>query len=46
LVQVRAVPHAALDRDREVMVVWYKPRVTPPPPEPTSTPHTGKGKAP
>lgn len=31
LVQVRAVPRANLDRDREVMIIWYKPRVTPPP---------------
>jgi rod shape-determining protein MreC len=34
LVQVRAVPNASLDRDREVMVVWFKPAVVAPAPEP------------
>jgi rod shape-determining protein MreC len=44
LVQVRAVPSASLDRDREVMVVWFKPAVVAPAPEPVRP--TGKGKSP
>jgi rod shape-determining protein MreC len=46
LVQVRATPNAALDRDREVMVVFFTPRVIPAVAEPAPAPHNGKGKAP
>lgn len=45
LVQVRAVPDAALDKDREVLVVWFKPRVQTPELTPKAA-HTGKGKGP
>ncbi len=44
LVQVRAAPNAKLDRDREVMLVWYKPQVISTPAE--ATPHPAKGKSP
>jgi len=45
LVQVRATPGASLDRDREVMLVWYRPRVTAPPPEAPTNTRPGKAKS-
>jgi rod shape-determining protein MreC len=44
LVQVRATPGASLDRDREVMIVWYQPRVVATAPDTSIAAHPGKGK--
>ena len=43
LVQVRAAPGAHLDRDREVMVVWYKSQK--PSPTPDAPQHAAKSKS-
>jgi rod shape-determining protein MreC len=46
LVQVRAAPSASLDRDREVMIVWYKPVPVVPSTAPEPARQTAKGKSP
>lgn len=45
LVQVRATPEARLDRDREIMLVWYKPRLADDA-RAVPAPKTAKGKSP
>ena len=46
LVQVRAAPVASLDRDREVMIVWYRAAPASPAPTPEPSRQTAKGKSP